>query len=378
MRFDFTEESFFDNHTHLLDMQKTTVSVDDFIKNYYHGIVTRKDAAMEHLPYQGVVMSLVNCMSKYLDCEADLKSVVDARNKVTDTPEKLAAYIEKMYADGKVIGTTLDCELPMGHEDTKCFPCETFRLYQFEKPLFSLLESEDSYDDLLLKMKEAVSQAAKEGFIGIKSHIAERFGLDVYEVTAEQARKQFAAAKAGDKEATKEVYYAVFAEMLTLCADVDITVHMHTGSSGMGKFREVYTMDPVRLAPFLTNDKYAETKIVLLHGSFPYIRHAAMMAFNFPNVYMDISQTVPWDSISLSSILEDAMALAPHDKIILGSGQHFYSETAWLAAKIAKNALAWSMEKLVDQNMLNEKQAAESARMILSDNALNLYRNLHR
>ncbi|MBQ7736764.1 MAG: amidohydrolase family protein [Oscillospiraceae bacterium] len=374
MRFDFEQYTFFDNHTHLLDMQKTQVTVDEFISNYYHGIVPRKAAAGEHLPYQGVVMSLVNLMSRYLDCETDLESVVEARNALTSTPEKLKEYIRKMYADGGIIGTMLDCELPMGHPDTKCFPCETFRLFQYEKPFFKLLETEDNYDDLLQKEMDAVTTAAREGFAGLKGHIAERFGMDVYYVSAEQARGKFAAAKAGDRQAVKEVYFAMFSELLVLCAELDIPVHLHTGSSGMGKFREVYELDPIRMANYLMDERFARTKVIFLHGSYPFIRHSAMMAFNFPNVYMDLSQTIPWDSMTLSNIFEDAIALAPHDKLILGSGQHFYSETSWLAAKTAKNALAWTMDKLVEQNMLNEKQAEKSARMILSENAMRLYR----
>lgn len=374
MKFDFSNEAFFDNHTHLLLKDKTKVTVDEFIKNYYHGIVHSAEAAKAHLPYQGVILTLVNQMAQYLGCEATLEAVVEKRNTLTATEEMLQDYTRRMYADGKVTGTVLDCELPMGHPDTDCFPCEVFRLFQYEKPLFKLLETESSYDDLLQKELEAVSNAAKEGFVGLKGHIAERFGFEVYDVSKEQARAQFAAAKKGDAKAVKEVYFAVFSEIMLLCRDLDIPIHLHSGSSGFGKFKSVYGMDPVQMAPYLADPKFAETKVMFLHGSYPFIRHSAMMAFNFPNVYMDLSQTLPWDSMSLCGIVQDAIALAPHDKILLGSGQHFYSETAWLAAKCAKASLAKSMEELVEQRMLNEEQAVRSARMILSENAFRLYK----
>ena len=46
---------------------------------------------------------------------------------------------------------------------------------------------------------------------------------------------------------------------------------------------------------------------------------------------------------------------------------------AWLAAKIAKSALAEVLGRMTDQNLLSGEQALRSARMVLSENALRLY-----
>ena len=372
MKFDFHKEAFFDNHTHLLLMDKTNVSVRDFIGNYYHGGDARMEAAYEHLPYQGVILSLVNSMAEYLGCEADLETVVKVRNTHTDNADALRQYIKDMYADENIVGTTLDCELPMGHPDTLCFPCDTRRLFQYEKPLFRLLKSEPDYDSFLAAFLDTVRKAKAEGFAGLKSHIAERYSLKVYEVPAEDARKCYKRAQEGDKQAEKDIYFAAFSELLLLAGELKLPLHFHTGSSGFGKFKEVYPMDPLLMVDFLSNRKYADTTIVFLHGSYPFVRHSAMMCFNFPNVYMDFSQTLPWEGMGLVSMLEDALSLAPHDKIMLGSGQHFYSETAWLAARTAKAALAKALEDITDQKLLNEQQALRSARMILSENAIRI------
>lgn len=156
MRFDFHDLPFFDNHTHLLKLDKTNVTEAEFIENYYHGGDDRMAAASEHLPYQGVILTLVNQMANYLGCHADLETVVAARNKVTATPELLKQYIHDMYAGENIVGTTLDCEFPMGDERTDCFPCEVFRLFQYEKPLFALLKSEEEYDTFLAKLLDSI------------------------------------------------------------------------------------------------------------------------------------------------------------------------------------------------------------------------------
>ena len=144
-------------------------------------------------------------------------------------------------------------------------------------------------------------------------------------------------------------------------------------STGFKKRTAVYSIDPILMAPFLNNRRYLKTKIFLLHGSFPYTRSAALMAYNFPNVYLDLSQTLPWQSMAFSRILEDALSIAPHDKILLGTGQHWYAEMVWVAAKIAKSSLAFVMDRLVAQNLLSHTQALQSAAMILSRNAFRVY-----
>ena len=58
---------------------------------------------------------------------------------------------------------------------------------------------------------------------------------------------------------------------------------------------------------------------------------------------------------------------------MLGTGQHWYAEMVWLAAFIAKKALARVMKQFAEDGLLSERQAKASARMVLSENALKLY-----
>ena len=129
--FDFSHEAFYDNHTHRLFMDRTSVTAEEFALNYYHGVRDAEDgagnpcpsaAAFSHMPYQSVVQTLVHVMSHRFGCEESLQGVVAFRNSCTKTPEELRGYTRMLYADQKVCGCTLDCELPMGHRDTMCFP----------------------------------------------------------------------------------------------------------------------------------------------------------------------------------------------------------------------------------------------------------------
>ena len=379
---EFNDEAFYDNHTHLLFTDKPSVTVEEFALNYYHGIRDAQDAegapcpsgtAFGHMKYQAVIQTLVHAMSQRFGCGETLEDVVAFRNGRTKTPEGLKAYTKMLYEDQRVSGCTLDNALPMGHPDTLCFPCPVNRLFQYENVLFDQVKEAGSYDAALQAVLEAVTAAAKEGFAGLKGHIGEKCGFAVREVPDEEARSAFGAARKGDKAAVTTVYYAIFSHLLERCAELDIPLHLHTGSTGFKGRTDFYTLDPILMAPFLKNPRYLKTKIVLLHESFPYTRHAAMMACNFPNVYLDLSQTLPWQPLLFSRCLEDALSVTPHDKIMLGTGQHWYAEMVWLAAYIAKRSLARVMGTFVEDGLLSGAQARRSARMVLSGNAHALY-----
>lgn len=382
MRLDFSKEAYFDNHTHLLFTDKLSVTPDEFAINYYHGV---RDAvgpdgepapsaeAVSHLPYQGVIMMLVNAMSRQFGCEPTIEAVTAARNSRTQTPEALADYTRMLYQDENIVGSMLDAEHPMCEPVGDCFPCKVFRLFRYEDVFFAQVKTAAGYDELLANVLSSVRQAAADGFAGLKGHIGEKCGFDVREVSDEEARRAFPLTKAGDKASVTAVYYAMFGHLLELCGELDIPLHLHTGTTGFKNRTEVYSLDPILMAPFLKNPRFYRTKIVLLHGSFPNTRNAAWMAYNFPNVYLDLSQTQLWQGFLTGRILEDALSCAPHDKIMLGTGQHWYCEMVWLAAKIAKAALADVLGRMVEQGLISVEQAEKSARMILSENALRLY-----
>jgi hypothetical protein len=76
----------------------------------------------------------------------------------------------------------------------------------------------------------------------------------------------------------------------------------------------------------------------------------------------------------MESILEEVLSMAPHSKIMLGTGQHDHAEMSWLAASVARSALANVMEKQVERGLLSREQAIETAEQLLYRNALRLYR----
>lgn len=382
MKFNFSQVDFFDNHTHVLDMDKFHVTEEEFLRYYCHGpkyiysengMMIPSSKAIGCLREQGVIHMLVHYLSRRFNCEETLEAVIACRNKAIKDKEHLEAYIQSLYEEEHIVASVLESELPMNDPLSGCIPGQVFRLFRYEDAYFRLLQTESTYYSLITKLKDRIQEAFREGFVGLKGHVAENCGMDIHFVDAEEAEKNLVLAKEGDYQAKRAVYYAMFSEVLDLCGELHASVHIHTGSTGMGKNNGVYQYDPILMVPFLGKGRYEKTNIVLLHGSYPFTRHAAMLSFNFSNIYVDMSQTLPWESLGMKTMFEEVIALAPHNRIIMGSGQHGCPETAWLAAKTAKAALAKVAEDITEQGMLSDKQAQRLSKMILSENALRLY-----
>ncbi len=383
MKFDFSQYNFYDNHTHVLDMDKPVVTVDQFLKSYNHGPMSSRDEDGAKFPSRKhldtlrdlpMVLMLVHFMAERFGCEETVEAVVEARNQaIGGTEEGIRKYVQSLYDEEHIVSSTLESELPMGDPLTTCIPNHVNRLFRFEDVYFDLLKKESSFETLLEKLEASITDAISQGFMGIKGHIAEKCGMNAYLVTPDEAERCFMKAKEGDREAFRAVYYAMFDQILYLCAELDISIHIHTGSTGMRSNTTVYSHDPVLLAPFLSDGRHEKTNIVMLHGGFPFTRNAAIMAYNFPNIYVDFSQTLPWQGLGFAAMLKEVIGQAPHSRIMLGSGQHGAFEGAWAAAKSSKIAMARVMSDLVNDGLLSEKRAEESARMVLSENARRLY-----
>jgi uncharacterized protein len=114
-------------------------------------------------------------------------------------------------------------------------------------------------------------------------------------------------------------------------------------------------------------ERFPETSFVLLH-CYPFVREAGWLASVYPNVYLDLSLTIPHVSRP-AAVLAEAVELAPLSKLLYASDAVCAPELYLLAAVWWRDALAEVLPPL-----LKPGAAEAGARMILRENALRLYR----
>jgi predicted TIM-barrel fold metal-dependent hydrolase len=381
----FDDLPFFDHHCHPYDPRKAILSPEFLAREFFHGMGDMPDmnvpkprmwgatdALGYHIPFMGVVRTMVCQLSKVFDCPPDLDALATERNRLTS--ENFAAYAELLYKDAGIVGTVIDTDLPVNDPLLDLMPGRKLRLFQFEPPLQQFVKKADSYQELIKDFQDTLEHSVKEdGFVGVKVHLAEEVGFGVLPVWEDEAVSVFTRAKAGDTGAYNKLYTAVFTATLLQCQELDVPVHLHSGFTGGMWNGPIHDADPFLLGPFLKHTEFLKTKIVLLHAGFPWTKQAGQMAHGFPHVWVDMGQMTPWASLRIAECYRDVMAWAPLSKIVVGSGGHGTPEIAWLAAKTAKIALAEVLKDGVRLKIISKSDAQTAANMILHDNAARLY-----
>ena len=376
--FDFSDTPFFDNHTHRIDVSNRAIEPIDLGSAFVHGrspIRPLDEAGRREREYNimnmGVVKTLVNLMAENFGCEATPEAVTAARNE--RTLKDGYGYAKELYAQAGVIGEVVDDGAPFGDPELNCFPTKIYRLFQMDPCVRSLIAECGSFAETRAAFDRILRERLKEGFIGVKSHMFELRAQPIHVIDDADAEKVFAAAKAGDRNAFEDVYLAIFQDVLILTQELDFSLHIHTGCTGNPNDLQTCT-DPYAIAPLMRDERFADAHIVFLHGNPPDFGHAAWLTHSYPNVWVDIGWSLPWLSLNFEQILEEVISVAPHSKIMLGSGQHHHAEVVWMASKVAKKSLANVLERKVNAGLLSREQAVETAEQILYKNAARLYK----
>ncbi|MFH1574017.1 MAG: amidohydrolase family protein [Acidobacteriota bacterium] len=383
---DFSNLPVVDHHCHPYDPEQAFLEPISLARVFLHGFcdIPKTDPSLkprywdaskelnDHFPHMGVVQTLVCRLSGLFGCPADLASVAQERNRRTG--DSFRDYIRMLYEDARLVGTVLDTGLPAGDPLLDLIPPRRLRLFQMDPAIPELAALSGSYRDYIDAYGQRLEKAVhRDGFVGVKVHLAERVGLGAEPVPDAEMERVFPEVKTGNAEAGKKLYVATFAATLLRCRDLGVPVHIHTGFTGGLWNGPISGADPFLLAPLLSRKEFLNTRVVLLHAGYPWTKQAGQLAHTLPHVWVDMSQMTPWASLCLAECYRDVMAWAPWSKIVVGSGGHGTPEIAWLAAKTAKIALSTVFTEAVSSGLVTEKQAASAARMILHDNAARLY-----
>lgn len=381
---DFTAVPVVDNHCHPIDPAKANLPPEALAREFYHGLgdqpepgvgVRRWGASQElrhHWPNMGVVQTMVCQLSRLLGCAPELEVVTAERNR--RTAQSFAAYAQLLYQDAGTVATVLDCGNAKGDPVLNLIPGRHLRLFQMSPAIRRFLKESGSYRQMVMAYQESLDRAVRvDGFIGVKSHLAEEVGFGAEPISDAEAAAAFAAAQTGDCEAYKKLYVAVFLATMLQCRELGVPVHVHAGITGGLWEGPIANADPFLLVPLIRRPEFVQTRLVLLHGAYPWIQHAAAVAHALPHVWVDMGWTTPWISLRIADCYRDLIGMAPLSKLMIGSGGHGTPEIAWLAAKTAKIALRETLVDAIRLGLMTEVQAKRAGRMILHHNAARLY-----
>ena len=181
---------------------------------------------------------------------------------------------------------------------------------------------------------------------------------------------------AGDAE-YKVLQDYLFRTIVSECGRLGMAVHLHT-AVGAGGYFDVAGANPLNLASVLDDPSLRKTKIVMVHGGYPFPREIGVLLMK-PNAYTDFSnQSMLVSPAVLAGTLREWLEMEP-EKVMFGTDGYPYSEelgweeSAWVAAKQGREALGRALTGMMRDGVITHARAVEIARMVLRENARGVY-----
>lgn len=234
----------------------------------------------------------------------------------------------------------------------------------------------ETLDDFVNALENAFNVAKKNGIVGIKTTLAYRRILYYENVNKERAQKVFDAlmnATEGNNFSftdVKALQDYMMHRVLDIAKENNMPVAIHTGLNPGGNLIENST--PTHLINLFKD--YPGVKFILFHGSYPYGGELATLAKNFVNVYIDMCWLYVISPSYSERYLHEWLETVPASKIMGFGGDYQNVENVYGHLLLAKQVISRVLIAKVKDGYFSESEVKNIARMILHDNAVNLYR----
>lgn len=261
------------------------------------------------------------------------------------------------------------------------FPLEerVRKLYLDAADLTAIPPTLDDY--LRLVVTPTLEREKQQGAVAVKFELAYLRSFDIGDPSRAEAAAVYAKFSAGgppDPAAYKILQDFLFRYLALECGRLGLAVHLHAMSGG-GRYFGIAGANPLLLEPLFNDARLQNTRFVLLHGGWPFVREAGAL-LQKPNVYLDISQqSLTFPPRTLAGWLREWLETYP-DKVLFGTdGYPFtdslgWEESAWIASHNARAALGLALTGMLRDGEITRDRANAIANQVLHTNAESLYR----
>ncbi len=221
----------------------------------------------------------------------------------------------------------------------------------------------------LALLEESVEAGVAQGAVAIKQALAYVRTLSFEEVSRAEAERIYGKRNPDAADARRFEDYIMHA-IVQLAIERRLPLQVHTGlQASYGNIIE--HTNPLGLNRLIL--KYPEARFDLFHGGYPYIHEITALAKICPNVYLNLCWLPPISPTVAANCLREWLEMVPGNKILWGADTSSVEE-CYGVARAGREVLARVLAEEVDSGYLNVATALDLAKMILHDNAQELYR----
>jgi len=209
-------------------------------------------------------------------------------------------------------------------------------------------------------------------YVGLKCAVAYDRSLRFEDTPRPEAERLFAELLKRDLAPgeRKPLEDFIMHQVLSRAAKHRLPVQIHTGLQ-VGPGNNITNSNPTLLINLF--EKYPEIKFDLFHGSFPYLGEMAVLAKNFPNVYLDMTWLPIISPTEAREWLGKWIETVPVNKINVFGGDYLFPEGAYGHSVLARQIVTEALAAKVEAGYLTESEAVWIARRILRENAIELF-----
>ena len=365
VRPDFSHLPIIDNHCHLFNLEFTP-----------HRIWRVLNMSLNELPEDQLRRTMVfRAMIRELKRLLDLEGAADGEVLAQRESRMKADYkdwVHDLFNDGALNTLLIDLGYKPAAVSLDDFeqlvPARVKYIFRIESVLDELwplirsgtIRFEEAEDRFLRALDETFDDSS---MVGIKSIIGYRTGLKV-----EPLERAALIAGRPDEKACRDYFLQLTLEKAAQ-QGWPVQIHAAFGESNIN----LLDNNPALLKALLEDARFKDTRIVLVHGGYPFCFEAGYLASVYPNVYVDISEMIPFAPLGSKRGLREIFDFCPFNKLLYGSDGFVLPEIHWLGAKMAKRSLSGLMAEFISEGLFDPDLAMQTARMIFFENAEKLY-----
>jgi predicted TIM-barrel fold metal-dependent hydrolase len=254
------------------------------------------------------------------------------------------------------------------------FACKPEPLALIERSTGAPVRTLDAY---VAGLEQAIAEARAQGVLGIKL-LKEAPRAEPPAAEAARLFDRLLAAgpnRAPEATPTREGPYGALRDYLAhaiirAAGAAGMTILFHCGSMGAG--RDYRPTHPDRMVPVVL--RYPHVRFELYHSGMPRLREAGMMAFSYPNVWLNMCWSQSFMPRAARSALAEWLDFVPVNKIIAFGGDSGY----WIEHSVGdlvmtRANLAAVLGERVAGGAATQERAVDIGRMLLAGNAAALY-----
>jgi hypothetical protein len=237
--------------------------------------------------------------------------------------------------------------------------------------LAGLSQLPEAFDDYLAFVETTLA-TARARLHGLKLALGYQRSLTFAATERQAADQAYAALLRGQPASYRDFQDFMVRWLFHLTGELDLPLQIHASFGGPGSRLRLANNEPSQLQPLLDDAHNSGTRVVLLHGAYPFISQAAVLAWNYPQVWLDFSVLPTLFGPTLARWLVEWIELLPANKLLFGSDASS-PEEYYTAVVNGRRQLGVALDDLSRAGTLSHSTALYVAERICFRNAVELY-----